>query len=76
MTFPKRDPIPARIVAMGGDSVVIEAGPYPSILRANQTVKLLHSVYHSKGSTMTGTFEAQYGGGDVLKGKTAATRAK
>jgi hypothetical protein len=31
--FPNRDPIPTRILAMGGDSVVTEAGPYPSVLR-------------------------------------------
>ncbi len=76
MTFPKRDPIPARIIAMAGDSVVIDAGPYPSVLRAGVTVNSLHSVNHFKGTTMTGTFEAHYAGGDVLKGKMKATRAK
>jgi hypothetical protein len=74
--FPKRDPIPARILALGGDSIVTEAGPYPSVLRAGQTVNSLRSVGHFKGNTMTGTFEAKYANGDVLKGKTKATRAK
>jgi hypothetical protein len=76
MTFPKRDPIPVRILAMGGDSVVTEAGPYPSILRPGQTVTSLRSVAHYKGNAMWGTFEAHYANGDVLKGKTKATRGK
>jgi len=74
--FPSRDPIPTRILAMGGDSVVTEAGPYPSILRPGQTVTSLRAVAHYKGNTMTGTFEAHYTNGDVVKGKTEATRAK
>jgi len=74
--FPSRDPIPTRILAMGGDSVVTEAGPYPSVLRPGQTVTSLRAVAHYKGNTMTGTFEAHYTNGDVVKGKTEATRAK
>ena len=76
MTFPSREPIPTRILAMAGDSIVTEAGPYPSVLRAGQTVKSLRTVAHYKGDAMTGTFEAQYANGDVLKGKTEATRGK
>lgn len=30
LTFPKQKPIPVRVVAVAGDSVVTEAGPYPS----------------------------------------------
>src|SRR5712664_246059 len=71
-----RDPIPTRIVVLAGDSIVTETGPYPSVLRPGQTVTLLRSVAHYKGNTMTGTFEAHYSNGDVLKGKTKATRAK
>ncbi len=74
--FPGRDPIPARIIAMAGDSVVTETGPYPSVLRAGQTVTLLRSVAHFKDNTMTGTFEARYSNGDVLRGKTTARRAR
>jgi hypothetical protein len=76
MKFPDRAAMPARVVAMGGDSVVTEAGPYPSVLRKGQTVNLLRTVGHIKGNTMTGTFEAHYSNGDVAKGKTQATRAK
>jgi hypothetical protein len=74
--FPSRDPIPTRILAMGGDSLVTEAGPYPSILRPGQTVKWLRIVAHYTGNTMTGTFEAQYSNGDVVKGTTKAKRVK
>jgi len=74
--FPNRDAIPTRILAMGGDSVVTEAGPYPSVLRPGQTVSSLRAVAHYKGNTMTGTFEAHYSNGDVVKGKTKATREK
>jgi hypothetical protein len=35
---------------------------------------LLRSVAHFKGDTMSGTFEATYENGDVVKGKTLATR--
>jgi hypothetical protein len=76
MKFPKHAPIPTRIVAMGGDSVVTEAGPYPSVLRPGQTVTSLHTVAHYKGNTMTGWFEAHYTNGDVVKGKIQATRRK
>ncbi|HUL03945.1 MAG TPA: hypothetical protein VLV16_12025 [Gemmatimonadales bacterium] len=76
MTFPNHDPIELRVLAMGGDSLVTEAGPYPSVLRPGQTVKSLRNVARVKGNTMTGMFQATYENGDVVKGKTQATRAK
>jgi hypothetical protein len=76
MTFPNHPPIPTRIVAMGGDSIVSEAGPYPSVLRPGQTVTLLRTVARYKGDAMWGMFEAKYENGDVVKGKTEAKRAK
>lgn len=76
MQLPKGEPVALRVVAVGGDSIVTEAGPYPSALRPGQTVTLLRSVGHYKGDTMTGTFEAHYSSGDVFKGKTAGTRKK
>jgi hypothetical protein len=76
MQLPNHEPIPVRVVATGGDSVVTEAGPYPSALRPGQTVTLLRSVGHYKGDAMWGTVEAHYASGDVFKGKTAGTRKK
>jgi hypothetical protein len=33
INFPNRAPIPARVVALAGDSIVTEAGPYESVIR-------------------------------------------
>jgi hypothetical protein len=70
-----RDPIPTRIVAMGGDSVVTEAGPFQSVARPGQTVTT-HQTLHFKGDAVWGTVEARYGNGDVVKGSTKGTRKK
>jgi hypothetical protein len=75
LKLPNRDPIPVRVVAVGGDSVVTEAGPYESVLRPGQKVTT-RTVGHYKGDTMTGTIEAHYASGDVIRLKTAATRRK
>jgi hypothetical protein len=76
MTLTGREPVDVRVVAMGGDSVVTEAGPYPSILRAGQTVTLLRMVSHYSGDQMSGTFWAEYSSGDKASGKVTATRRK
>ena len=76
MTFPNRAPIAVRVVSTAGDSIVTEAGPFPSYLRSGQTVTLLHSVSHYKGNEMWGTSVAQYAAGDTLTFKTAASRRK
>lgn len=69
-------PIPMRVVATGGDSIVAEAGPYPSALRPGTMVKLLRTVSHYKGDEMWGTFTATYDKGDPASGKIAGTRRK
>ena len=76
LKLPNRDPIPVRVVATGGDSMVTEAGPFPSILKPGETVTTLHTVGHIRRNKMTGTFEAHYASGDVLKGKIKATCKK
>ena len=68
-----RDPIPTRIVATGGDSIVTEAGPFASVLRAGQMVTT-RTTGHYSGNKMTGTIEARYASGDVIRGKVEATR--
>ena len=65
-----------RIVSFGGDSIVTEAGPYPSALRPGQTVSLIHTVGHYKGNMMTGTFTSHYADGKVISGKLQSTRSK
>ena len=76
MRFPGRDPVAVRVVSVGGDSVITEAGPYPSYLRPGQTVTVLRIVGHYKGNQMWGTFEAHYAKGEKLAGKVSATRMK
>jgi hypothetical protein len=70
-----RAPIPTRVVAMGGDSVVAEAGPFESVSRPGQTVTT-HETVHFKGDAAWGTIEARYGNGDVVKGTVKGTRKK
>jgi len=73
LQFPNRDPIASRVLGFGGDSVMTETGPFQSVLRPGQMVTTW-TTGHYHGKTMTGTFEAHYASGDVLKGKVAATR--
>ena len=75
MTLPHRDPRPSRVVAVGGDSVVTETGPYPSTLREGELV-VTRTTGHYAGDRMTGTFEARYASGVVIRGKVAATRRR
>jgi hypothetical protein len=75
MKLATRPQLPARIIAAGGDSVVVEIGPYESILRKGQQATT-RTTGHYKGDMMTGTFEAKYSNGEVVKGKSMAMRAK
>jgi hypothetical protein len=59
--FPGRKPVPVRIVAVAGDSVVTEAGPYPSVLRKGVMVTT-HSVSRLQDGKMVGTTVAHYAG--------------
>ena len=68
-----RDSIPTRVVAMGGDSVVVRAGPFQSVVRAGQKVTTRETL-HFKGDDVSGTIEARYGNGSVVKGSVKGTR--
>ena len=70
-----RKPIPTRIVAMGGDSIVVAAGPFESVVRAGQKVTT-HETLHFKGDDVTGTIEARYSNGNVVKGTVRGSRKK
>ena len=59
ITFPGRDPIPARVSPMMGDSVIIEAGPYESALRKGVQV-WIHSVARLDGGKMVSSTVAHY----------------
>lgn len=70
-----RDPIPTRIVATGGDSVVVATGTFQSVVRAGKKVST-HETLHFKGDDVWGTIEARYVGGPVVKGSVKGTRKK
>ena len=67
LTRPNGRTVPVRVVAVGGDSIVTEAGPYESALRSGIQV---HSrmVLRLQADRLVGTTAARYvlSGGDSL----------
>ena len=61
-------------MAIAGDSIILDAGPYGSTLRPGQTVQLNHIVLHYQDRRMTGSFLARYATGDSVGGKVDVTR--
>jgi hypothetical protein len=59
MTFPNRPPYPVHVVAVGGDSIITEAGPYESVLRKGVQVRT-HSVIRQQGGRLVGMTTARY----------------
>ena len=57
--FPGREPIPVRLVAVEGDSVVTEAGPFESALRKGVQVST-HVVSRMQDGKLVGTTVARY----------------
>ena len=77
MAFPDRDPVPLRVVAVDGDSIVAEAGPFESVLRAGVMVSV-RSVSRLHEGMMMGTFVARYETGEadsVLNGRLEGERS-
>ena len=60
VNFPGRDPIPARVVTTGGDSVVWESGPFESVIRKGVMVKTSRVTAHLRDGKLTGTTTAVY----------------
>lgn len=76
MTGPNRRPIPVHVVAVGGDSIVTESGPYESFIRKGVQVRT-RSVNRLQGGKLVGTLEARYatkGGDSVAQRLTEGTR--
>jgi hypothetical protein len=74
---PKRKPIPVRIVAVGGDSIVTEAGPFESLLRKGVKVTS-QSVSRLQDGKLVSTITARYatsGPDSVAHLRSEATRA-
>jgi hypothetical protein len=75
MTLPGLQPVPVR-VRVDGDSLMTEAGPFPSVLRKG-TMVTTSSVYRVQDGKLVGTLVARYtgaGADSVLTGRQEATR--
>jgi hypothetical protein len=59
ITFPNREPVPTRVIAIAGDSLVIETGPYQSARHpgVNATTR---DVYRMVGDRLVGIAVARY----------------
>ena len=64
LSGPNRKPIPVRVIAVAGDSIVSESGPYESFIRKGVQVTT-RAVYRLQGGKLVGTTEARY----ALKGQ-------
>ena len=77
MTFPNRPPIKTRVVAIAGDSIVTETGPYTSARRRGVQVTT-NAVMRLQDGKLVGTSVGHYkttGPDSVLRFRTEATRA-
>jgi len=77
LTRPDRKTVPVRVVAVGGDSIITEAGPYESALRKGVQVRA-RMVLRLQEGKLVGTTEARYamsGGDSVAHRSTEGTRA-
>jgi hypothetical protein len=77
LTRPNRKTVPVRVVAVGGDSIITEAGPYESALRKGVQVRA-RMVLRLQEGKLVGTTEARYimsGGDSVAHRPTEGTRA-
>ena len=78
IAFAGRDPITARVLAVEGDSIVSEFGPYESALRAGVMVTTT-SVMRLDGDNLVGTFVARYAtteADSILRGRLQGVRAQ
>ncbi|HEX6617264.1 MAG TPA: hypothetical protein VF046_13250 [Gemmatimonadales bacterium] len=73
---PDRTTVPVRVVAVEGDSVITEAGPYASALRKGVQIRA-RMVFRLQEGKLTGTTEARYqlpGGDSVAQRPLEGTR--
>jgi len=59
LNFANREPIPLHVVAVAGDSIVLEAGPYESVLRKGVQVTT-HTVGRVQDGKLVGLTVARY----------------
>lgn len=72
LTRPDGKTVPMRVVAVGGDSIITEAGPYESALRKGVQVRA-RMVLRLQDGKLVGTNEARYSlpGGDSVANRPA-----
>jgi hypothetical protein len=78
MKFASGLTVAARVAAVAGDSIVVEAGPYESVLRPGVMVST-RSVSRLSDGKLVGTFTAHYqtaGSDSVLNGRHEGVRAQ
>jgi hypothetical protein len=78
LRFPNRAPLPMRVLAVEGDSVITEVGPYESLLRKGVQVTS-NSVQWLENDTMVSAITAHYhtrAPDSVLSLRSEATRAR
>jgi hypothetical protein len=59
INFPKRKPVPIRVAAVDGDSIVLEAGPFESALRKGVQVRT-RTVSRLQDGKLVGVTTARY----------------
>jgi hypothetical protein len=59
LNFPKRKPVPVRVAAVDGDSIVTEAGPFESNLRKGVQVSV-RTVNRLQDGKLVGATTARY----------------
>jgi hypothetical protein len=70
----KKTLAPATSVVAEGDSVIVDAGPFQSVLRPGQQVST-HTVYRLQDGQLVGTIQATYpAGGETIALHSVATR--
>lgn len=75
---PNRPPIPEHVVAVAGDSIVTEAGPYESFIRKGVQVRT-RAVFRLEDGKLVSTSEARYAtkhGDSVSQRRSEATRVQ
>jgi hypothetical protein len=78
MTGSNGKPVPVRVVAVDGDSIVHEAGPYESFIQKGTQVRT-RTVSRLEGGKLVSNLEATYStksGDSVVRRRSEGTRAE
>jgi hypothetical protein len=76
-TFPNREPMEVLVIDVGGDRIVVEAGPYESVVRPGVQVST-QTVYRLQDGSLIGTGISHYvttGADSVMRNRSIGVRA-